>query len=385
MIDEQLLSPVKVVESKHIEVTPTCAHYTVCSGCSLQHLSLASQVKLKQTNLVEMFKAVGLEPKEVKEPIVGPAYGYRHKARLSVRYVEKKQKVLVGFRELNGRWVTDSKECHTLIPRVGTKIVELAKLIESLTAAKSIPQLEIAAGDKAVAIVFRNLVELTLDDKQKIKDFGLVHDFICYLQPGGPKTIDLLSDAPANLTYTLPKWQLEFTFQPLDFIQINPFINKQMVAAAVQLLEPSKADNILDLFCGLGNFSLPLAKYGANILGVEGDAAMVARAKMNAASNAISNADFRALNLMQESVVAQLNFNCNKVCLDPPRAGAGIMLPCLNSLRPSSIVYISCNAETLVKDSKALVQDYGYSLASLTSIDMFPQTKHSEAMAHFVL
>jgi len=367
-------------------VEPLCQHFTICGGCALQHMSNATQLQLKQQMLLEQLQHFGgIQPKEILPPLVANQWGYRRKARLGVKYVAKKEAVLVGFREKNGRYLADLKRCEVLHPKVGTLIEALKSLISSLAAYQTIPQIEIAVGDDATALIFRHMEPLNKEDIDKLINFGKQHQLDIYLQPGKPETTHIIYpvDKPHRLHYRLPAYNIEFSFHPADFTQINYEINQQMIARALDLLQPQETDHILDLFCGLGNFTLPIAKQVAKVIGVEGAAEMVARAKENATQNNIHNVEFYAANLAGDlSSAPWLQQKYDKILLDPPRTGALEIIKQLQSINAKRIVYISCNPATLARDTGELVAQ-GYKLLKAGIMDMFPHTHHVEAIALF--
>lgn len=377
---------VKVLISSSDRVTPPCAHFGICGGCSLQHLNHGAQIAFKQRVLLEQLQHIGgVKPQNILSPLIGPTWEYRRKARLGVRFVINKDKLFIGFREKNAHYLTDIHSCQILHPTIGQKISLLNEFIAHLNAYKDIPQIEVAVGDNATALIIRHLQVLDATDLEKIKIFAQQNQFYIYLQSGGPETVTLLwpEKTENHLNYHLEKPDVNLLFHPTDFTQINADINRQMVMQALTLLAPDNQEQILDLFCGLGNFTLPLAKYCRDITGVEGDAAMVERCQQNALYNNIHNTKFYAANLAEdfsETPWAQQTYD--KILLDPPRCGA---LEVINYLRNSAaklVLYISCNPATLARDSAELLK-HGYTLNKLGMIDMFPHTSHIEAMALF--
>jgi 23S rRNA (uracil1939-C5)-methyltransferase len=375
-------------------VVPLCQHFSICGGCSLQHMSSDAQLRMKETMLVEQLQHFGeLKAESLLPPLTGPIWGYRHKARLGVKFVNKKGALLVGFREKNGRYLADLKRCEVLHPAVGLLIEDLKKLITCLEGYASIPQIEVAIGDTITALIFRHLQPLSDSDQAQLSGFAQQHDLHIYLQPGGPDSIHPLWPVkPTSLSYTLPDYHLEFLFHPTDFIQVNVELNRQMVKHVLALLDPQPNERILDLFCGLGNFTLPLAQHCAHVVGVEGDQAMVERAYANAHHNGIQNVEFHAANLQtdpRDTVWAQDYFKKNtdkkfdKILLDPPRTGALEFIPYLPAFGARRIVYVSCNPATLARDAKVLGQQ-GYRLTQAGIMDMFPHTSHVESVAVFV-
>ena len=367
-------------------VEPACEHFALCGGCSLQHLKPTAQVATKQKSLFDQLqKFAGVLPDHILPPLLGPTIGYRNKARLGVRYVIKKNKVLVGFREKDSRYLADLNSCKVLHPKIGNLIEALKQLITSLNSYDQIAQIEVAIGDVDVALVFRNLQELPTKDHGILQQFGALHKLHIYLQPKGPQTIHKIwpEDNTNLLSYKLDNG-LEFLFHPSDFTQINPYINQKMVTKAVALLNLTSEDIILDLFCGLGNFTLPIGQYVKKAIGLEASIAMIERATKNAQHNNITNIEFYVQDLMQENL--DLSFlqqhNITKVLLDPPRVGAKECIPILATLKPKLILYVSCNPATLARDSKSILA-LGYKLDAAGIMDMFPHTMHIESMALF--
>lgn len=367
-------------------VTPRCVHHGVCGGCCLQHLHAEKQILYKQTWLLENLARIGkVQPQQVLKPCVGDVWGYRHKARLGVKYVAKKGKVLVGFRERNSAYLADLSHCHILQPRVGGLLVELARLIESLSIAKRLPQIEVAAGEREVALCFRILDSPDEADKDRFMAFGQRHDLHIYLQPGGPESIFLIwPPAERSLTYTLADQGLVLEFKPHHFIQINPAINRQMVNQALALLDLRGTERVLDLFCGLGNFTLALARHGREAVGVDGNVQLIEWARHNARRNDIANAHFFAADLTQpHDLPFWQNGGYDKVLLDPPRSGALEIIPQVIAMKPQQILYVSCHPATFARDAGELVHRFGYRLAKVGVMDMFSHTAHVEAMALF--
>jgi 23S rRNA (uracil1939-C5)-methyltransferase len=311
-------------------------------------------------------------------------WGYRRKARLGVRFVPKKGGTLVGFRERGSSFVADIDQCHILHPRVGDLIPQLSALIDQLSIHDQIPQIEMAMGDETCILIFRMLSPPSDEDLMKLAIFAPQHGISIYIQEGGPDTIRPLDFEPTTLSYSLPDYNLELDFLPSDFTQVNTDINRQMVKRAISLLELQPQDRVLDLFCGLGNFTLPLARAAGHVTGVEGDGGLVARARENALRNAIDNVDFYTANLYEAmDNEPWLMQRFNKVLLDPPRSGAVEILEHLPKLGVERIVYVSCYPGTLARDAGILVHQHGYRLLSAGVMDMFPHTAHVESIALF--
>lgn len=377
-----------VLHPSPLRTEPKCVHYSLCGGCSWQQLTPDAQIIEKQTVLLDLLSRIGhVTPESVYTPLSGPHWHYRNKARLSVRYVEKKGKTLVGFREKNNpRFITDITHCVILNQKVDEQLPELCSLIDSFSNPSAIAQIEVAAGDEDVALIFRNLESLDKLDEDKLIEFSQKTHFRIYLQPGGPDSVFLLY--PHNdrdyLTYSLPAEDIVFHFHPTDFTQVNASINRDMVQFALNLMEIDKTDTVLDLFCGLGNFSLPMAKYAAHVTGIEGSHEMVQRASMNAMLNQLNNTAFYAANLEDASafdLIGQAQFT--KMLLDPPRAGALTIVKQMQKINPERIVYVSCNPATLARDADILTNHQGYSLEGAGVMDMFPHTAHVESIALF--
>lgn len=376
---------VEVLKPSPDRITPPCIHADICGGCSMQHFNADKQIEFKQDVLASHFKHFGnIQPKAWLEPLTGPTLNYRRKARLGVKYVYKKQKVLVGFREKQSRYLADIQSCKILIPEIGDRLETFQQLIASLDSFEKIPQIEIAQGDDHTALVFRHLVELSDKDQQSLIQFGIDHQFHIYLQPKGPTTVHRIYPEPNGDLLSLQLDQdLQLKFHPLDFIQVNREINIKMLQLALDLLDPKQEDIILDLFCGLGNFTLPLAKRCKQVIGVEGDDAMVKGARSNAAFNQINNCEFFSADLfkpLNEEPWAKQQFN--KILIDPPRAGALEIVQQISQFNADTILYVSCNPATLARDAGELIKQ-GYTLEKAGVMDMFPHTSHVESIALF--
>lgn len=375
----------EVLQASPKRIAPRCAHFGVCAGCVLQHLSDEDQIEAKASVLRENMARIGqVEPSEWFTPMRDAPWAYRRKGRFSVRWVEKKGKALVGFREVDARFVADLTECHTIIPAVGLKLPVLSALVESLDAKRTIPQIEFIAGDGPTALVFRHLEALSEGDLSKLTAFAQAEGFAVFLQPGGIESVKALWPEQVDLFFDLPDDEVRLHFRPLDFIQVNAGLNQQMIARAIELLDPQPEERVLDLFCGLGNFTLPLARKGGRVVGVEGDAGLVARARQNAEANGLSNVQFFAADLAKDlSGEAWMREGFDKLLLDPPRAGAAEVLAQLPLKGIRRIVYVSCHPGSLARDTGFLVRERGYRLVGAGAMDMFPHTAHVESIAVF--
>lgn len=375
----------EVITPSAMRTEPRCKHYGICGGCGVQHIAAQAQIRLKQAMLLEQLAHFGgIQPQEILPPLTGPVWGYRRKARLGVKYVAKKSKVLVGFREKNGRYLADLTQCEILHPKVGMLLSQLQDLIFQLAARQTIPQIEMAMGDEECALVFRHTEPLSEADKTQLRHFGQQYQLQIFLQPGGVETIQpLWPEAPSPLSYALPDFGLELQFKPADFTQVNVEINRRMVSYALDLLAPTLEDRVLDLFCGLGNFTLPLARRSREVVGVEGDESMVKQAYENARLNNINNVAFYAANLAADfSAAPWAKQGFDKILLDPPRTGALEVIQHLPAFGASRIVYVSCSPATLARDAGVLAS-LGYSLIKAGVMDMFPHTRHVESIAVF--
>lgn len=366
---------------------PGCAFYDRCGGCSLQHMQPARQLEAKQAMVLENLRRIGqVEPQQLLAPVSGPQWGYRHKARLAVRNVRGKGRVLVGFRERQSPYVADMTRCEILHPSVGGLLEPLSALIGSLSIRNRIPQIEVAVGDALTVLVFRVLDAPGTDDQAQLKAFAAQHDIEIQLQPGGPQSVYALSEPAGELYYSLPEHDVRLGFGALDFTQVNHALNRELVNQALQRLAPGADERVLDLFCGLGNFSLPLARRAGEVLGVEGDEALVARARANADANGIANARFAVADLHDGAALERASWlreSFDAVLIDPPRSGARELLPALAAMGHPRLLYVSCHPATLARDAGLLVHEYGYALRELGVLDMFPHTSHVESMALF--
>ncbi|MBA3485867.1 MAG: 23S rRNA (uracil(1939)-C(5))-methyltransferase RlmD [Lysobacter sp.] len=371
-------------------VTPRCAHFGVCSGCAFQHYAQDQQILAKQRVLLENLERIGhVSAERILPPLSDAAWGYRRKGRFSVRRVEKKDKTLVGFREVDPRFVADISRCETVIPLIGDNIAALGLLVESLQERREIPQIEFIAGDptpdfSGVALTIRHMVPLPESDKALIIAFARERGFAVFLQPGGVDSVQPLWPADPQLRFALPQWDLVFKFRPLDFIQVNAGLNAKMIQLAIDLLDPQPDDRVLDLFAGLGNFTLPLARSVREVVGVEGEAGLVQRARENAADNGIANAQFHAADLSRDlGSQPWMREGFDKLLLDPPRSGADFVLSQLPLEQFKRIVYVSCHPASLARDAGYLVNERGWKLRAAGAMDMFPHTAHVESIALF--
>ncbi len=376
---------VELLRTSPHRVEPGCPHFGICGGCSLQHLAAEQQVQLKQQQLLDNLQRIAkVQPEEVLVPLIGPRWGYRRKARLGVKYVTKKGKLLIGFRERRSAFLADLGRCDVLHPAVGQNFEALRELISGLSCFDKIPQIEVAASDDAVALVFRHLAPLTEADQTQLRAFGETHGMIIYLQSAGPDSVHLLWPESAELKYAIPDYDAELVFRPADFTQVNSDINRAMVAQALARLEPRADERVLDLFCGLGNFTLPLARLAGQVTGVEGEAGLVQRARENAQRNGVSNAQFFTVDLSGDFAAEPwAKAGYDKMLLDPPRSGAAEIVVRLRRFGVKRVVYVSCNPATLARDAEEIVHRQGYRLVAAGIMDMFPHTAHVESMAVF--
>ncbi len=375
---------VEVLRPAPLRVSPRCRHAGVCGGCSLQHLHPATQVRLKQERLLEHLRHPTPVPvRTLLPPLLGPLWRYRRKARLGVKYVEKRSALLIGFREQGSNRLADLSRCEVLIPTVGQQLTALRSLIGGLEARATIPQLELAADSKETVLVLRHLSALSRCDLERLEAASSRLGLRLYLQPGGPETIHPLSLAhEVQLGYRVDG-DLELGFLPTDFTQINAVINERMVQRAMELLDLRAHQRVLDLYCGLGNFTLPIARRAGQVVGVEGDAALVERARANARRNGIHNAEIRVADLSRPGEWPWHGLAVDRMLLDPPRSGAFAVVSGLTPPYPQRILYVSCNPATLARDAEVLVHRQGYRLAVAGVMDMFPHTSHVESMVLF--
>ncbi|MGH1361043.1 MAG: 23S rRNA (uracil(1939)-C(5))-methyltransferase RlmD [Burkholderiaceae bacterium] len=392
---------ISIERESNQRVRPPCAHFGVCGGCSMQHLAPAAQLAVKQRVLEDQLLHIGaVRPERVLRPLAGPDFGYRYRARLSARFVIKKGHALVGFREKGSSFVANMTQCPVLPPIASALLMPLRGLVDSLILKKRIPQIEVAVSetDRAgadrglrVSLVFRHMEPLPPPDLENIRRFGLQHEAQIWLQSKGPETIRPLDPDDDQLFYTLPEFNLHMPFHPSDFTQVNMPVNRAMLSQALRLLDAKPDEAVADLFCGLGNFSLPIARSGAQVTGVELSQTMVHRAGEGAAANGLSGqARFVAQNLFKiDSHAWQQLGRFDKLLIDPPREGAFEVCQAISAapagFRPARIVYVSCNPATLARDAGLLVNEGGYRLVEAGIVNMFPHTSHVESMARFEL
>ncbi len=374
----------EVIEASPKRIEPRCEAFQVCGGCSLQHLASDDQIALKQQALLGMMTHAGIESGDILPPLRAAEWGYRKKARLGVKYVKKKGRVLVGFRERNTSYIADMHRCEVLLPEVGHKLDLLSDMIGRLEARAQIPQIEVAADADHIQLVFRHLQPLSEHDRDVLAEFAKLQNVHIQLQPGGPDTVHTLYPEQQALSLDpMGDQQVSIAFNALDFVQVNSDINQQMVAQALRLLDLQPADTLLDLFCGLGNFTLPMAQRCAQVTGIEVDTAMVMRARDSAVANHIRNTDYHTADLTQPNVnLTWMRQHYDKILLDPPRSGALEMAQLIGRFNALRIVYVSCQPSSLVRDA-AIICSQGYRMTHLGIMDMFPQTAHVESMAVF--
>lgn len=379
-------------------VSPRCRYFGVCGGCKMQHFDAASQLIAKQRAVEDALWHLGkVRPLQVLRPIDGPTWGYRYRARLSVRYVEKKAKVLVGFHERHSSYVADMGTCEVLPQRVSALLLPLARLVEDMDQRSRVPQIEVAVGDSTVALVLRHLEPLTPGDRLRLEQFAQTHRVQWWLQPEGPSTVQPLDESVDALTYRLPEFGVSIAFKPTDFTQVNHAINRVLVGQALRWLDLQADERAIDWFCGLGNFSLPMATRAREVLGIEGSDALVARSTDNARLNSLTDkVSFVARNLF-ELAASDLGIygSAPKWLIDPPREGAFALAKALCDAisadatamsgwqPPRRIVYVSCNPATLARDAGLLVHQAGYTLSAAGVVNMFPHTAHVESIAVF--
>ncbi len=378
-------------------VTPQCRHFSICGGCKLQHFHVSAQVATKQRALEDGLWHLGkVKPEQVLRPIEGPAWGYRYRARLSVRFVVKKNKVLVGFHERKSSYVADMDSCEVLPPHLSALLVPLGDLIGGMDQRDRLPQIEVAVGSKVTALVLRHLEPLGTADLQRLRAFAAMHPIQWWLQAKGPDTVQLLDEGGPPLDYQLPEFGIDMPFKPTDFTQVNHQINGVLVSRALRLLDVQPHERVIDWFCGLGNFTLPLATCAREVMGLEGSEALVARSRENAALNGLAaKTSFHARNLFEITPAELASYGvADKWLIDPPREGAFALAKAVADLHgdaslapgfalPQRIVYVSCNPATLARDAGLLVHQGGYRCSAAGAVNMFPHTAHVESIAVF--
>ncbi|MDR2195540.1 MAG: 23S rRNA (uracil(1939)-C(5))-methyltransferase RlmD [Gallionellaceae bacterium] len=383
----EMAQAVDILRPSFMRVAPRCMHFGVCGGCSMQHLDPRAQVAVKQRILEDNLARIGkVRAETLLPPIHGQPWAYRQRARLSVRRVEKKGKTLVGFHEKRSSFVADLSCCEILPEKISRLIPLLSQLVDGLSIRERLPQIEVACGDNVDVLVLRVMEPLTERDEAALRAFADAHEIQFWLQPKGPETCHPFhpQNAP-SLTYSIPEYNIEMPFAPAEFTQVNHALNQLMVHRAMKLLAPQSGERIADFFCGLGNFTLPIARSGATVLGVEGSETLVRRAGQNARHNGLeARTEFRAMNLFDmtaETFAALGRFD--KFLIDPPRDGAIELVKSIGENAPRRIVYISCNPATLARDAEVLVHVKGYALKAAGVMNMFPQTSHVESIAVF--
>ncbi|MEW6514156.1 MAG: 23S rRNA (uracil(1939)-C(5))-methyltransferase RlmD [Pseudomonadota bacterium] len=376
-----------IIRSSSQRVQPRCPHFGTCGGCSMQHLEVGAQTAAKQRVLEDAFWHIArLRTESILPPIIGPSWGYRRRARFTVRKVPRKGGVLVGFHEKRSSYVADMDSCAVLPAPISALLPGLKQLTTSLSIDDRLPQIEIAAGDMPTVLVFRILEPLTTADEDKLRDFAESHGVTIWLQPGGPDTAALFYPPGAlQPAYRLPDFDVTLRFRPTDFTQVNHDVNRVLVRRALGLLEVRSGELIADMFCGLGNFTLPLARMGARVVGVEGSTALVARARENAVFNGLEqHIDYHVANLFEVTTAQLAGWGSfDKMLIDPPREGAVELVKAFDETAPSRIVYVSCNPATLARDAAVLVHEKGYRLVTAGIANMFPHTSHVESIALF--
>ena len=383
----EVAQTLRVTKVSGDRVTPRCPHFGVCGGCSMQHFDATAQVAAKQRVLEDNLWHLGrLKPEQLFPAIYGVPWGYRHRARLSVRYVAKKGGVLVGFHEKKSGYVADMRQCEVLPPHLSALLVPLRHLVVQLSIRDQLPQIEVAVGDQTTVLVLRIMAPLKPADEVLLREFADQHRVVFYLQTKGPATAQLFYplDAPA-LSYCLPEYDVEHFFSPTEFTQVNFAINRVLVRRAMNLLAPQAGERVADMFCGLGNFTLPIARSGASVVGIEGSADLVRRAAENAAANGLAGrVEYRVANLFEatpETLAALGHFD--KMLIDPPRDGASELVSAFGDDAPKRIVYVSCSPSTLARDAAILVNQKGYHFRGAGVVNMFPNTSHVESIALF--
>ncbi len=377
----------EVIDASSDRIEARCAAFGRCGGCSLQHITPDQQRRIKSDTLRDNLERIGkVEPAKWLDTLAGPEWHYRRRGRLAVKDVAGKGRVLVGFRERHAPFITDMHRCEVLAKPVDDLIDPLSELIGRLSIRARLPQIEVAVADNAVALVFRVLDPPSPGDLERFRQFGRDHNLQIHLQPGGLDTVHCIEPAepPDALVYAQPAFDVTIAFEPVDFVQVNGEINQRMVETAIGLLAPETHHRVLDLYCGIGNFSLPLARNAADVLGIEGEPTLVDRASANAEQNGISNASFRCADLsVIDGSEDWIRTHWDRVLLDPARSGAAEAVRHMAKMAPARVVYVSCHPGTLARDTHTLVHEQGYTLSAAGIIDMFPHTAHVESIAIF--
>ena len=383
----ELANLVRVISASPARLAPRCPHFGICGGCAMQHMDPAAQVAVKQRVLEDTLWHIGrVRPEHMLPPIHGAPWGYRHRARLGVRKVPSKGGMLIGFHERKSSYIADIRTCPILPPHVSSLLLPLRDLFGTLSVAERLPQVEVAVGEECTALVLRILQPLTPEDEQRLREFADRHGIVFYLQPKGPDTAYRFHPLPGpRLSYSLPEFGLEMPFRPTDFTQVNHAVNRMLVRRALRLLDPRPGERIADLFCGLGNFTLPIARLGATVIGIEGSEGLVRRGREGAVANGLADRiEFGVANLFEctpESLATLGPFD--KMLIDPPREGAIEVVKALEPEGPARIVYVSCNPATLARDAAVLTTVKSYRFVAAGAVNMFPQTAHVESIALF--
>ena len=376
---------IKSVSASRIK--PRCVNFGVCGGCSFQHVDARTQLAIKQRVLEDALERIGsVRPEQILSPICGPQFNYRSRARLSSRYVIKKEKALVGFREKGKSYVVDMASCEVLPDHISRLLPELKLLVQSFSIRERVPQIEVACGNDVNVLAFRMLEDPSLEDLRLLEQFAAKHDLVIFMQRGGPTTLtQIYPDEPVALTYSITDMNLTYEFGLSEFTQVNTDVNSVLVRRAMSMLDLNPTDRVADLFCGLGNFSLAIARSGAQVIGLEANQELIDRAIDNAARNELSDlCDFKVANLFTDGCPDYRSLqSMDKLLIDPPRDGAAELIKGVGSDGPKKIVYVSCNPATLARDAGTLVHEHGYRLLSAGIVNMFPNTSHVESIALF--
>lgn len=383
-------STIEVLEPSEHRIDPKCSVFGQCGGCVLQHLDEKVQIQYKQQQLLENFKKIGsVQPEALLPPMTGQSWGYRRRARLGAKFVPKKGGMIVGFRERNSSYIQPTDQCEVLYPEVSALLPDLRATLEKTSCNDKIPQVEISVADNATVMIVRHLESFIQDDLDVLSDFAKRNQLQLFLQPGNLKSVHpLYPTNPDALFYDFKEFDIRVEFLPTDFIQVNAGINEQLVSQAIGLLDVQSTDRVLDLFCGVGNFTLPLARRSDHVIGVEGDQALVDRAMHNKQLNNLEHVDFHFGDLFKEDMSSSshgdwLEQKFDKILLDPPRSGAAEMIKRLPQFEASKVVYVSCGPATLARDAGVMVNEHGFKMTHAGVIDMFPHTAHVESIAVF--